>query len=225
MPGAAWAGGGLLSADWLPRPAGWWMTAVWWSPRLVTWTTRLRSSEVSPLRPPLTLLPRGVLGVDAARAQRVGQAGRPQPSCLWNPRRPRTPSCQGGLSLHFHGGTRCFSGAHHLWPGACPPLTSPHRPGSVRDWGPAQARGGPAGGPRPLLPPPAPGGAGDSCLRGLVVRALALLCDSGRLPPGSVCPVVRGRLCPPRRPGVETLLPRTLLPRCPAGEAVIGDSL
>lgn len=152
MPRAAWAGRGLPSADSLPHPAGWWMTAVWWSLRLATWTTRLRSSEVSPPRPAPTLLPRGVLGVDAAGAQRVCQAGCPQPSCLWNPRRPRTPSCQGGLSP--------LSWGHHLWLGACPPLTPPHRQGSVRDWGPAQAGGGPAGDPRPVLPPPAPGGVG-----------------------------------------------------------------
>ena len=40
-----------------PCPPGWWMTAVSWSPRLGTWTTLPRSSEVRPLLPPLTPLP------------------------------------------------------------------------------------------------------------------------------------------------------------------------
>ena len=120
VPWAAWAGGRLLCADSLPRPAGWWMTAVWWSLRPATWTTPLRSSEVSPRAP------RRVLGADTVRAQRVGQAGRPQPSCgLWNPRRPKDAFLSGCLCLHFCGGMRYFSGVHPLLAGgACPPLTS-----------------------------------------------------------------------------------------------------
>lgn len=57
---------------------------------------------------------------------------------------------------------------------------------------------------------------GDSCPRGLVVWALALLCDSGHPPARSVCPAVCGLLRLPCGPGAETLLPLR-----PAGEAVI----